>query len=163
MRIATREVSYDVDGLNMVAHLARPEGEGRWPAVLVGHDGVGLDDYQRSRADELAAHGYVALAMDYHGGQKFFGKPEAMLARTMPLLGDPGRMQIIGRTALHLLLAEPDVEPHQGDPSGFVGRGGTRPVRRNVQDFPEHDGHRPMKLMCLNAWGGAGSPCRCPA
>ena len=34
--IATREVSYDADGLTMVAHLARPRGEGPWPAVLIG-------------------------------------------------------------------------------------------------------------------------------
>ena len=76
--ISTREVTYEVDGLNMVAYLARPEGEGPWPAVLIGHDGVGLEDYQKGRADDLAAHGYVALAMDYHGGQVFFGRPEAM-------------------------------------------------------------------------------------
>ena len=64
----------------MVAHLARPDGEGPWPAVLLGHDGIGLDDYQRHRADDLAAHGYIALAMDYHGGQVFFGRPDAMLS-----------------------------------------------------------------------------------
>jgi dienelactone hydrolase len=63
----------------MVAHLAWPGGEGPWPAVLIGHDGIGLDDYQRRRADDLAVHGYVALAMDYHGGQLFSGRPEAML------------------------------------------------------------------------------------
>ena len=58
--IATREVTYDVDGLTMVAHLAQPDGEGPWPAVLIGHDGIGLDDYQRGRADDLARHGYIA-------------------------------------------------------------------------------------------------------
>lgn len=108
--ITTTQVFYDADGLNMVAHLARPLGEGSWPAVLIGHDGVGLDDYQRSRADNLATHGYIALAMDFHGGQTFFGRPEAMLARTLPLLADEGRMLAIGRIALDILLATPDVE-----------------------------------------------------
>ena len=110
MMIETREVTYDVDGLSMVAHLARPDGKGPWPAVLIGHDGVGLDDYQRHRADDLAAHGFAALAMDYHGGQVFFGEPGAMLARTMPLLADIGRMQAIGRIALDVLLATPGVD-----------------------------------------------------
>jgi dienelactone hydrolase len=123
MTIATREVTYDVDGLSMVAHLARPVGEAPWPAVLIGHDGVGLDPYQRSRADDLAAHGYVALAMDYHGGQTFFGRPDAMLARTMPLLGDVERMQSIGRTALDILLAEPGVDPDRIAALGY-GAGG---------------------------------------
>ena len=113
IKFTTREVRYDVDGLTMVAHLARPEAEGPWPAVLVGHDGVGLDDYQRQRANDLAARGYIALAMDYHGGQVFFGMPEAMLARTLPLLADVQRMHTIGRTALETLLGVPGVDPHR--------------------------------------------------
>jgi len=119
----SREVTYDVDGLTMVAHLAWPQGVGPWPAVLIGHDGIGLDDYQRRRADDLAAHGYVALAMDYHGGQLFFDKPEAMLARVMPLLADADRMQAIGRAALDVLLAVPGVAPDRLAALGY-GAGG---------------------------------------
>ncbi|MBF2029864.1 MAG: dienelactone hydrolase family protein [Oscillatoriales cyanobacterium C42_A2020_001] len=121
--ITTSQVFYDADGLNMVAHLARPHGEGPWPAVLIGHDGVGLDDYQRGRADDLAAHGYVALAMDFHGGQTFFGRPDAMLARVMPLLADAGRMRAIGRVALDVLLATPDVDANRLLALGY-GAGG---------------------------------------
>src|SRR5688500_15232917 len=108
--ITTREVVYAADGLEMVAHLARPDGEGPWPAVLIGHDGIGLEDYQRSRADDLAKHGSIALAMDYHAGRTFFGEPEAMLARVMPLMADPARMRAIGRAALDVLLAEPGAD-----------------------------------------------------
>ena len=121
--IATREVIYDVDGLSMVGHLAHPEGEGPYPAVLIAHDGVGLDDYQRHRADELAAGGYIALAMDYHGGQVFFGKPDEMLARTMPLIADAGRMQALGRAALDILLAVPGVDRDRVSALGY-GAGG---------------------------------------
>lgn len=109
--ITTREITYDVDGLTMTAHLAQPEGPGPWPAVLIGHDGVGLEEYQRGRADDLAAHGYLALAMDYHGGEVFFNQPGAMLARVMPILADVERMQAIGRAALDVLLAQPGVKP----------------------------------------------------
>jgi dienelactone hydrolase len=94
--IATREITYDVDGLTMIAHLAQPESPGPWPAVLIGHDGVGIEEYQRQRADDLAAHGYLALAMDYHGGEVFFNRPDAMLSRVMPILADVERMQAIG-------------------------------------------------------------------
>lgn len=121
--ITTTQIFYDADGLNMVAHLARPHGEGLCPAVLIGHDGVGLDDYQRSRADDLAAHGYVALAMDFHGGQTFFGRPDEMLARTMPLLADEPRMRTIGRVALDILLATPDVDANRLFALGY-GAGG---------------------------------------
>jgi dienelactone hydrolase len=122
--ITTSEVSYDTDGLTMVAHLARPGGEGPWPAVLIGHDGIGLHDYQRRRADHLAEHGYLALAMDYHGGQLFIGEPEAMLARVMPLIADPARMQNIGRAALDVLLAVPGADLDRLAALGY-GAGGS--------------------------------------
>lgn len=121
--IATREVTYSVDGLTMIAHLAQPNNSGPWPAVLLGHDGVGLDEYQRQRADDLAAHGYLALAMDYHGGEVFFDQPEAMLARVMPLLADAERMLAIGRAALEQLLAHPGVDPDRIAALGY-GAGG---------------------------------------
>lgn len=107
---ASQDVTYTVDGMTMVGHLARPDGAGPWPAVLIGHDGVGLDAYQRRRADILAEHGYVAFAMDYHGGRTYFGQPKAMLDRTMPLLDDTARMLAIGRVALEVLLAVPGVD-----------------------------------------------------
>ena len=123
MMIVTREVTYDVDGLRMIAHLAQPVRPGPWPAVLIGHDGVGLDEYQRQRADDLAAHGYLALAMDYHGGEVFFDRPDAMLARIMPLMSDVERMRAIGRAALDILLALPGVDPNRIAALGY-GAGG---------------------------------------
>ncbi|MBT2533986.1 dienelactone hydrolase family protein [Arthrobacter sp. ISL-48] len=111
--IETRDITYDVGNETMVGYLAKPEGTGSWPVVLLGHDGVGLDDYQRGRADDLAEHGYLTFAMDYHGGRTFFGEPEAMLNRVMPMMADTDRMLSIGRTALDVLLAEPGADPGQ--------------------------------------------------
>lgn len=121
--VATREVTYDVDGLTMVAHVAQPDGTGPWPSVLIGHDGVGLDDYQRSRADHLAERGYLTLAMDYHAGRTYFGDPQAMLDRVMPLLADPARMHSIGRAALDVLLAVPGADQDRLAALGY-GAGG---------------------------------------
>lgn len=122
--IVTREITYEVDGLTMIAHLARPSGTGPFPAVLLGHDGIGLEHYQRGRADILAEHGYITLAMDYHAGQTFFGDPQAMLARVMALLADPTRMRAIGRAALDVLLDEPGVGHDQLAALGY-GAGGS--------------------------------------
>lgn len=86
--------------------------------MLIGHDGVGLNDFQRRRADDLAERGYLAFAMDYHGGQ-WFSDPEAMLARALPLLADPERMRAIGRAALGVVLDEPGVDPERVAALGY--------------------------------------------
>lgn len=122
--VATSEVTYDVDGLTMVGLVARPDGEGPWPAVLIGHDGIGLHDYQRGRAVHLAEFGYVALAMDYHGGRLFTGDPEGMLERVLPLIADAGRMREIGRAALDGLLTVPGVDADRLAALGY-GAGGS--------------------------------------
>ncbi|HEY7066634.1 MAG TPA: dienelactone hydrolase family protein [Chloroflexota bacterium] len=46
------------------AHLARPAGTGRAPAVILLHGINGLAAGNREAADQFAAAGYVALAMD---------------------------------------------------------------------------------------------------
>ncbi len=45
-------------------YLARPEGEGPWPGVVVVHEAFGLDDVMKRQADRLAAAGYLTLAPD---------------------------------------------------------------------------------------------------
>jgi dienelactone hydrolase len=65
--VAVREVTYEADGRRMVGTLALPDGSGNRPAVLIGHDGPGLDEFQKGRAEQLAKLGYVAFALDYHG------------------------------------------------------------------------------------------------
>jgi dienelactone hydrolase len=106
----------------MVGHLARPDGAGPWPAVLFGHDGIGLTAYQRRGVDRLAEHGYLALAMDYHGG-RVLSDPQEMLDRVLPLLADPERMRAIGRAALDVLLAEPGADPARLAAVGYGGGG----------------------------------------
>jgi dienelactone hydrolase len=120
--VTTRTVEYPADGLTMVGHLATPSGTDRRPAVLVGPEGPGLNEFQRRRADALAELGYVALAFDLHGG-RWFSDPEEMLARCLPLLADPERMRDIGRAALGVLHAEPRVDPHRIAAVGY-GTGG---------------------------------------
>jgi dienelactone hydrolase len=120
--ITTRAVEYPADGLTMVGHLALPAGVDRRPAVLVGPEGTGLNDFQRSRADVLAELGYVALAFDIHGG-RWFTDPQEMLARCTPLLADPDRMRGIGHAALDVLRAEPRTDPDRIAAIGY-GTGG---------------------------------------
>ncbi|MCC3766315.1 dienelactone hydrolase family protein [Streptomyces sp. UNOC14_S4] len=120
--VTTRTVTYPADGLTMVGHLALPPGGGRRPAVLIGPEGPGLNDFQRRRADALAELGYVALAFDINGG-RWFTDPEEMLARITPLLRAPRRMRDIGHAALDVLRAEPRTDPDRIAAVGY-GTGG---------------------------------------
>lgn len=120
--VTTHTVEYPADGLTMVGHLALPAGVGPRPAVLVGPEGTGLNDFQRRRADALAELGYVALAFDLHGG-RWFADPQDMLARVTPLLADPDRMRDIGHAALDVLRAEPRTDPDRIAAIGY-GTGG---------------------------------------
>ena len=55
--------------LNSVeGHLAKPSGEGPWPAMVVIQEWWGLDDQTKSIADRFALEGYLAFAPDlFHG------------------------------------------------------------------------------------------------
>src|SRR5687767_3619659 len=100
-----RDVEYEADGQTMIGRLGIPDRPGPRPAVLVAHEGNGLDEYQKSRAGQLADLGYVAFALDYYGGG---APPEFSVAQErMSALGDdPERMRAIGRAGLDVLLAE---------------------------------------------------------
>jgi carboxymethylenebutenolidase len=55
----------------MPAYVARPAGDGPWPAVVVIQEAFGLNEHIKDVARRVAGEGYVALAPDlfYRGGK----------------------------------------------------------------------------------------------
>ena len=105
-----REVRYRAEGLDLVGTLAIPSGLGRFPVVLIAHEGPGLDDIQRNRANEIAELGYVGFALDYHGPLSPFAERQLMMDRIVGLYADPDRTRALGLAALDAVRYEPSVD-----------------------------------------------------
>lgn len=55
------------DGKRLVGQVAKPAGSGPFPAVLVMHSGVGIDEFNFEKARKLADRGFLAVATDMYG------------------------------------------------------------------------------------------------
>jgi dienelactone hydrolase len=113
-------ISYDVQGVEMVGYLAVDEsaGAGVRPGVLLLHEGGGQDDNVRTRADRLAALGYVAFALDYLGGGALRPLAEAQ-ARLGGLFGDPAATAELGLAGYGILAEQTGVDRDRLAAAGF--------------------------------------------
>jgi dienelactone hydrolase len=106
MRI--EDVEYEVDGRPLVGRLALDEYRvGPRPAVLVCHEGPGLDEHVLGRAVRLASLGFVAFALDYHGKQPPLDQAMAHLGE---LIGDADATRRFAYAGLDILLAQEPVD-----------------------------------------------------
>jgi carboxymethylenebutenolidase len=67
--IVTETVKYRSGDETVSGYLARPEGDGPFPAIVVIHEWWGLVDWIKENARKFAERGYVALAVDLYRGQ----------------------------------------------------------------------------------------------
>jgi dienelactone hydrolase len=109
--VETRDIEYEVDGTTMIGRLAVPDGDGRRPGVLIAHEGNGLDDFQKARAEQFAALGYVAFALDYFGGGVPLTDRDDIGARIGRLWDDATLARAVAQAGLDVLLAEPRADP----------------------------------------------------
>jgi dienelactone hydrolase len=99
------DIEYVHDGVRMVGQLAVDDGRaGTRPAVLVSHDAMGISDHPKRTARRLAELGYVALAIDYHGGGTTL-PPDEIGPRLGALMGDAMKTRAVARAGLDTLLA----------------------------------------------------------
>ena len=102
---------YQADGLSMESHLYLPRDVSTpRPGILVFPEAFGLGDHAKSRAERLAALGYVALACDLHGEGRLLTNLEEVMGALAPMRADatPTRTRALG--GFNALEARPEVD-----------------------------------------------------
>jgi len=113
------EIEYEADGRRMIGTFAVDDYQrGARPAILLCHEGPGLDDHVKGRAMRLAAQGYAAFALDYQGDGT---QPplDAAFALLGELMVDSARTRALGRAGLNVLLGQDNVDPSRVAAMGF--------------------------------------------
>jgi carboxymethylenebutenolidase len=108
-------VSYKSGEETVSGFLARPEGKGPFPAVVVIQEWWGLNDWVKDQARALAKEGYVALAVDLYRGKVAAQQEEA---HQLMMGAPPDRILRDLKAALAFLRARADVKK---DRLGSIG------------------------------------------
>ena len=99
--VRSATVAYKDGDENLTGYLYWNDAvEGKRPGVLVVHEWWGLNEYAKSRAEQLAELGYVAFAVDMYGGDRDYvaDRARAML-RITRALSDAGLPVFLGTDA----------------------------------------------------------------
>jgi len=124
--IKTQVVDYAYEGVTLKGFLAWDDAiQGKRPGVMVVHEFWGLNDYARSRAEQLAKLGYVAFAADMYGDGKSSTHPEE--ARKMMAEVRANAKTWLGRAnaALQVLRDNPHVDANHIAAIGYCFGGAT--------------------------------------
>jgi dienelactone hydrolase len=131
------EIEYHIDGVRYLGHLAVPDGDDLRPAVLVCHEGPGMTDHPRQRADRLADElGYIAFALDYWGDGRPLS-PDEVMPKLGALMSDQATTRRRAQAALDLLLAHPRADRTRVGAMGYCF-GGTMALELGRAGAPIH-------------------------
>ncbi|MBA2288043.1 MAG: dienelactone hydrolase family protein [Ktedonobacteraceae bacterium] len=122
-QVTTQELSFSAGAMQYPAYLARPEGEGPFPGIVVIHEAFGLNENIKDVARRFANEGYVALAVDL-----FAGRNQVMCmfrfirGQLFDSLNHSGIHAL--KAALTCLSEQPGVDPTRVGAIGFCLGGG---------------------------------------
>jgi carboxymethylenebutenolidase len=115
------EVAIPSGSDQVVAYLARPKGQGPFPALVVIHEWWGLNPQIRGMADQLAREGYLSLAVDLYRGKQTDNPEQAHeLMRGLP---DDRALRDLAASFAYLKTS-PEVNPDRIGSIGWCMGGG---------------------------------------
>ncbi len=134
--VTGKAVEYQSGDTLMKGYLAWDDAiEGERPGILVVHEWWGHNEYARERARQLAALGYVALAVDMYGDGKQADHPDDAGKFATAVRENMPEAEQRFRAALHLLNEQPGVDPQRTGAIGYCFGGGVvlEMARRGVE------------------------------
>ena len=112
-------LTYEADGLTMKSQLFFEPASGPRAGVLVFPEAFGLGEHAISRAERLAALGYVALACDLHGDGRVVDDLQEAIGLLQPLFADPSRTRARAAGGLQALVARSEADAARIAAIGF--------------------------------------------
>jgi len=95
------------------------------PGVLVIHEWWGLNDYAKGRAEQLAAEGYVAFAVDMYGDNKVTIHPDEASAWMQQITSSLDQWTRRAQLGLEVLKSQERVDPGKTAAIGYCFGGAT--------------------------------------
>ncbi|WP_407944961.1 dienelactone hydrolase family protein [Ostreibacterium oceani] len=103
-------IDYEIDGQTYQGYYAAPQANSKGQVLLI-HDWDGIDDYEKKRADMLAADGYATFAVDLYGKDVRPDKIEDKKAEVGKLYNDRDTMRQRIQAGLTQLRAHSGQQP----------------------------------------------------
>ncbi len=124
--IKMEPIKYKVGDVECQGFLAYDtDATGKRPGVLVAPEWWGLTEYPKHRAEQLAALGYVAFAMDTYGDGKTTDDPKQAGKWAGALKGNIDELRARANAALDVLKSQPNVDPDKLAAIGYCFGGTT--------------------------------------
>lgn len=87
--IKKESVNYKDDSTDLIGYAAYDKNAKKMPVILIVPEWWGLNNYAKSRAEQLSKLGCFAFAVDMYGDGKIAGNPTDAGAYAMPFYNDP--------------------------------------------------------------------------
>ncbi|MGD2126282.1 MAG: dienelactone hydrolase family protein [Desulfobacteraceae bacterium] len=125
-KVLTKSVPYQHNGMQLEGFLAYDDSiKGKRPGILVVHEWWGLNDYARGRAEQLAAMGYVAFALDMYGVGKVTGHADQAGAWMKQITQNLDLWRSRAMAGMRILTEEPTVDQTRIAAIGYCFGGAT--------------------------------------
>ncbi len=132
LRVGMSEsTTIEVGGRPYDAAIARPEGNGPWPAVVVIHDLTGFGNDVRRHCDRFAEAGYLALAPDLYRG----GNVACVVQTLKSMATEKGHAFKVIDAARRAVMERSDVDAESVGVCGFCMGGGFALISAADQSF----------------------------